>query len=64
MKNYLKHQERKETIAWFKDNFPEIKKWAEENGDKFKAAELIIHDVSYDSSTLAAKLADPVFDVL
>lgn len=65
VKNYLKHQERKETVAWFKDNFPEVKRWAEENSDKFEKKDwLYIPEIQYDSASLAAKLADPIFDEL
>ena len=70
VKKYLKHTERKETINWFKENFKEIATRAEENWDKFKKEvkeekkELIIPEVNYDSSSVAYKLADPIFDEL
>lgn len=64
VKKYLKHQERKETVAWFKNNFSDIKKWAEDNSSRFEKDGVVIPDVKYDSSMLAAKLPDPIFDVL
>lgn len=67
VKHYLRHTERKETINRFKENFESVREWAEKNKDNFQKEEkkeIVVPEIKYDSTSVAYKLADPVFDVL
>lgn len=66
VKKYLRHNERKETINRFKNNFKEIDKRCKDNSEKYKQPEntnnLQIPVCEYSRQDKAYYFASPVFD--